>query len=73
MRKWSRCAMPHYTITHELKRIGTRARRTVFLPRRWIVREDGKEIGAFATEQEAIEYRDKLVKFSEARDQENKP
>jgi hypothetical protein len=65
--------MPHYTITYELKRIGTRARRTVFLPRRWIVREDGKEIAAFETEQEAIEYRDKLIKFSEARDQENKP
>ena len=57
------CAMPHYTITHEIKRVGTRARRTVFLPRRWIVREDGKEIGAFETEQEAIEYRDKLIKF----------
>jgi hypothetical protein len=57
--------MPHHTITHEITPVATRDPRVFLLPYRWIVREDGKEIGAFETEQEAMEYRDKLKKLSD--------
>jgi hypothetical protein len=60
--------MPQYTITHEITSVAARDPKTILLPYRWIVREDGKEIGAFENEQEAIDYRDKLKKLSSPED-----
>ena len=60
--------MSQYTISREIKSLATKDPKRFLLPHRWIVREDGKEIGDFETEQEAMDYRDKLMKLSESED-----
>jgi len=60
--------MPQYTISREITSVATKDPKRFLLPHRWILREDGREIGDFETEQEAMDYRDKLMKFSEPED-----
>jgi hypothetical protein len=64
--------MPRYSIKQEpvLGAVGKTGKTA--MPLRWIVRDsDGKQIGNFATEQEAIEFRDRDSKSSKVEEPES--
>jgi hypothetical protein len=58
--------MPRYSIKRE--RVSGPVKTTGKTPIywRWIVREDGKQIGEFETEQQAMDFRDKEAALSDA-------
>jgi hypothetical protein len=60
--------MPQYSIKHEP--VSGPVKKTGKTPGywRWVVREDGKRIGEFETEQQAMEFRNKEEAISDADD-----